>query len=126
MRRVVVTGLGAVTPIGNDIPSYWEGLRSGKNGICPVTRFDTTGFKATLAAEVKGFDPTAYMEPSEVRKTDRFSQYAIAAASQAMADSGLEGKIASERLGVYFGSGIGGFETLAAEHQKLLEKGQWR
>lgn len=126
MRRVVVTGLGAVTPIGNDIPSYWEGLRSGKNGIGPVTRFDTTGFKATLAAEVKGFDPTAYMEPSEVRKTDRFSQYAIAAASQAMADSGLEGKIASERLGVYFGSGIGGFETLAAEHQKLLEKGPRR
>lgn len=126
MRRVVITGLGAVTPIGNDIPSFWEGLKTGKNGIAPVTRFDTAEYKAKLAAEVKDFDPLAYMEKPEVRKTDLFTQYAVAAACQAMQDSGLEGKIASERLGVYVGSGIGGFETLANEHQKLLEKGPRR
>lgn len=126
MRRVVITGLGAVTPIGNDVPSFWEGLKTGKNGIAPVTRFDASEYKAKLAAEVKDFDPLAYMEKPEIRKTDLFTQYAMAAACQAMQDSGLEGKIASERLGVYVGSGIGGFETLANEHQKLIEKGPRR
>ena len=126
MRRVVITGLGAVTPIGNDVPSFWEGLKTGTNGIAPVTRFDASEYKAKLAAEVKDFDPLAYMEKPEIRKTDLFTQYAMAAACQAMQDSGLEGKIASERLGVYVGSGIGGFETLANEHQKLIEKGPRR
>ena len=126
MRRVVVTGMGAVTPIGNDVPAFWEGLKSGKNGIAPVTRFDASEYKATLAAEVKDFDPALYMEKTEIRKTDPFVQYAMAAACQAMEDSGLAGKIAPERLGVYVGSGIGGFQTLAAEHEKLLEKGPRR
>ncbi len=126
MRRVVVTGMGAVTPIGNDVPTFWEGLKSGKNGIAPVTRFDASEYKATLAAEVRDFDPAAYMEKTEIRKTDPFVQYAMAAACQAMEDSGLAGKIEPERLGVYFGSGIGGFQTLAAEHEKLLEKGPRR
>lgn len=126
MRRVVVTGLGAVTPVGNDVPTFWESLKAGKCGIGPVTRFDTTEYKAKLAAEVKDFDPGLYMEKTELRKTDRFVQYAMAAAVQAMEDSGLDGKIAPERLGVYVGSGIGGFETIAAEHAKLLEKGPRR
>lgn len=128
VRRVVITGLGAVTPIGNDVPTFWEGLKTGRNGIGPVTRFDTADYKAKLAAEVKDFDPALYMEKTEIRKTDLFTQYALAAASQAMTDSGLTvgGNMDSERLGVYFGSGIGGFHTLANEHQKLLEKGPRR
>lgn len=128
VRRVVITGLGAVTPIGNDVPTFWEGLKTGRNGIGPVTRFDTTEYKAKLAAEVKDFDPGLYLEKPEIRKTDLFTQYALAAAIQAMTDSGLStgDNIASERLGVYVGSGIGGFHTLAEEHQKLLEKGPRR
>lgn len=128
VRRVVITGLGAVTPIGNDVPAFWEGLKTGKNGIGPVTRFDVTDYKAKLAAEVKDFDPALYMEKTEIRKTDLFTQYALASAVQAMTDSGLSAgdNIASERLGVYVGSGIGGFHTLAEEHQKLLEKGPRR
>ena len=128
VRRVVITGLGAVTPIGNDVPSFWDGLKSGRNGIGPVTRFDTTEYKAKLAAEVKGFDPSLYLEKTEIRKTDLFTQYALAAAAQAMDDSGLQTgrNMESQRLGVYFGSGIGGFHTLAEEHEKLLEKGPRR
>lgn len=128
VRRVVITGLGAVTPIGNDVPSFWDGLKSGRNGIGPVTRFDTTEYKAKLAAEVKGFDPSLYLEKTEIRKTDLFTQYALAAAAQAMEDSGLQTgrNMESQRLGVYFGSGIGGFHTLAEEHEKLLEKGPRR
>lgn len=126
MKRVVITGLGAVTPIGNDVASYWEGLKSGKNGIGRVTRFDVSEYKATLAAEVKDFDPSLYMEKTDIRKSDRFVQYAIAAASQAMEDSGITGKVAPERLGVYFGSGIGGFETFSEEHRQLLDKGPRR
>ena len=126
MRRVVITGMGAVTPIGNDVPAFWDGLKSGRNGIGPVTRFDTTDYKAKLAAEVKDFDPSLYMDKSEVRKSDRFAQYAMAAACQAMEDSALADTVEPERLGVYFGSGIGGFETFAGEHQKLLEKGPRR
>lgn len=128
VRRVVITGLGAVTPIGNDVPSFWDGLKSGRNGIGPVTRFDTTEYKAKLAAEVKGFDPSLYLEKTEIRKTDLFTQYALAAAAQAMEDSGLQTgrNMESHRLGVYFGSGIGGFHTLAEEHEKLLEKGPRR
>ena len=128
VRRVVITGLGAVTPIGNDVLSFWESLKNGKNGIGPVTRFDTTEYKAKLAAEVKGFDPGLYLEKTEIRKTDLFTQYALAAAIQAMNDSGLTvgQNMESERLGVYVGSGIGGFHTLAEEHRKLLEKGPRR
>lgn len=126
MRRVVITGMGAVTPIGNDVPAFWDGLKSGRNGIGPVTRFDTADYKAKLAAEVKDFDPSLYMDKSEVRKSDRFAQYAMAAACQAMEDSALADTVEPERLGVYFGSGIGGFETFAGEHQKLLEKGPRR
>lgn len=123
MRRVVVTGMGAVTPIGNDLPSYFQGLTEGRCGIDFITRFDTADYKVKVAAEVKGFDPLAYMEKSEVRKTDLFVQYALAAAAQAMEDSALTDKIAPERLGVYFGSGIGGMNTLVTEDAKLLLQG---
>ncbi|MBR6106710.1 MAG: beta-ketoacyl-ACP synthase II [Oscillospiraceae bacterium] len=122
-RRVVVTGLGAITPLGNDVESYWDGLKNGRNGIGPITRFDASGLKAQLAAEVKDFNAKDYMDAKEVRQTDRFQQYAIAAASQAIADSGITGQIEPERLGVYFGSGIGGFETFVNEHNNLLNRG---
>ena len=125
-RRVVITGMGALTPVGNNVPAFWEGLLAGKNGIGPVTRFDTAEYKAKLAAEVKGFDPETVLEKPEIRKTDRFVQYALAAAKEAMADSGIIGQVAPERLGVYFGSGIGGFETFDSEHTKLIEKGPRR
>ena len=99
-RRVVITGMGALTPVGNNVPAFWEGLLAGKNGIGPVTRFDTAEYKAKLAAEVKGFDPETVLEKPEIRKTDRFVQYALAAAKEAMADSGIIGQVAPERLGV--------------------------
>ncbi|MBR2916698.1 MAG: beta-ketoacyl-ACP synthase II [Clostridia bacterium] len=126
MRRVVITGMGAVTPIGNDIKTFWDGLINGKNGIDKVTKFDATGFKATLAAEVKDFDPLVAMEKGEARKTDLYTQYALVAAAEAVTDSGIEGTIESDRIGVYVGSGIGGMGTFCEEHSNLLEKGERR
>ena len=126
MRRVVVTGLGAITPVGNDVPTFWASLVAGKNGIGPITRFDTTDFKAKLAAEVKGFDPNLYMEKAELRKSDLFTQYGVAAAVQAVNDSGILDKVAPERLGVYVGSGIGGITTFTEEVIKLHERGPRR
>lgn len=123
MRRVVVTGLGAVTPIGNTVADYWKGLVSGQNGIDTITYFDVTDSKFTLAAEVKGFDPLTRLDKNTVRKTDLFVQYALVAAHEAMEDSGLAGKIDSHRLGVCFGSGIGGFNTLCQEFQNFLDHG---
>ena len=125
-RRVVVTGLGAVTPLGNDVASFWDGLKNGKNGIDTITRFDASGLKATLAAEVKDFNPRDYLEAKEVRQTDRFEQYALVAAQQAVDDSGIKGNIDPDRFGVYFGSGVGGFETFVNEHNTLLERGPQR
>lgn len=126
MRRVVVTGMGTITPIGNDVKSFWDSLVSGKNGIGKLTRFDTTDFKVKLAAEVKDFDPTLYMEKSEIRKSDLFTQYAVASAVQAVSDSDIIGNVAPERLGVYYGSGIGGLVTISDEIWKLNEKGPRR
>ncbi len=125
-KRVVVTGMGVVSPIGNDVKSFWDGLVSGKNGIDKITRFDASEFKATLAAEVKGFDASEYMEKSEARKLDRFSQFALAAAAQAVSESGITDSVKPERFGVYFGSGIGGFDTMVAEHSNLITKGPKR
>ncbi|MDO4553095.1 MAG: beta-ketoacyl-ACP synthase II [Bacillota bacterium] len=123
MYRVVITGLGAVTPIGNDVSSFWKGLLAGKNGIDRISRFDVSQFKHQLAAEVKEFRPLDRLDKTTVRKTDLFVQYALWAAAEAMEDSGLEGAVAPEDLGVCFGSGIGGFETFCQEHQALMEKG---
>ena len=126
MRKVVVTGMGAITPIGNDVATFWSSAVAGKNGIGPITRFDTTDFKAKLAAEVKGFDPNLYMEKAELRKSDLFTQYGVAAAVQAVEDSGILGNVAPERFGVYLGSGIGGITTFTEEVIKLHEKGPRR
>ncbi|MCD7753005.1 MAG: beta-ketoacyl-ACP synthase II [Clostridiales bacterium] len=126
MRRVVVTGLGAVNAVGNDVPTMWANLLAGKHGIARITRFDLTDFKATLAAEVKDFDPLLYMERSEVRRHDLYIQYAIAAADQAFAESGIEGTIDPKRMGCYFSSGIGGMNTMVEEQTKIAAKGPRR
>ena len=125
-RRVVVTGAGAVTPVGSTVPDMWNSLISGKNGIAPITLFDTSDFKVKVAAEVKDFEPLDYMKKIEVNRTDRYTQFALAAAQQAVEDSGIEGKIDPERFAVYLGAGIGGIQTLEAEHTKLMERGPER
>lgn len=125
-RKVVVTGLGAITPVGNSVNEAWESLKSGKCGIAPITLFDTTNHKAKLGAEVKKFDPLAYMEKSETLRTDRYAQFAVAAAAQAVQDSGIVGTVEPERFAVYFGAGIGGIGTFEVEHTKLMEKGTRR
>ena len=122
MKRVVVTGVGVITPLGNDIDTFWKNILDGVCGIDFISKFDTTDFKVKIAAEVKGFDPTDYMEKSDARRSDPFSQYAMAAAVQAMKDSELT-DINPERLGVYVGSGIGGMQTFIAETLKLAEGG---
>ena len=120
MNRVVVTGIGAVTPIGNDAQTTWKGMKSGKNAIGFITRFDTEEFKVKVAAEVKNFDPTLYLEKKEIRKTDLYTQYALAAAAQAVEDSGIIGTVEPERLGVYVGSGIGGMTTFVENCKSCL------
>ena len=122
-RRVVVTGLGAITPVGKNVAETWEALKGGVSGIAPITLFDTTDYKAKLGAEVKDFNPLNYMDKSETLRTDRYTQLALVAAEEAMTDSGIMGQVAPERLGVYMGVGIGGIGTFETEHCKLLEKG---
>lgn len=126
MRRVAVTGLGIISPVGNSVKEFWSSLTAGKCGIGFITKFDTTNYKVKIAAEVKNFDPTCCMKKSEVRKTDLFTQYALAAADQAMNDSGLAGKIDPRRFGVYVGSGIGGMHTIEEETEKLMTRGPSR
>ena len=126
MRRVVVTGMGCVTPVGNDVPTFWESLKQGKCGIGPITHFDTTDYKVKVAGEVKDFDPLQYMEKSELRKYDVFCWYAMAAATQAVEESGIKDTLPPERIGTYFGSGIGGMSTFAEEQKVLMEKGPRR
>ncbi len=122
MRRVVVTGLGAVTPVGNDVESMWTALKNGESGIDYITKFDTDDLKVKIAGEVKNFDPTLYIEKKELRKTELFTQYAVAAATQAVKDSGIENNIEPERLGVYVGAGIGGIGTFV-ENTLGMDKG---
>ena len=123
MRRVVVTGMGAVTPVGNTLAEFWQSLIAGKCGIGEITRFDTADCKVKIAAEVKNFDPLLYIEKTDVRKTDLYAQYAIAAATQAVEGSGIMGKVEPRRFGVYFGSGIGGIDTFVNEDKKFMEGG---
>ena len=124
MNRVAITGLGAITPIGCNIDTVFESLKNGDCGIGKITRFDPAGTKISVAAEVKDFDPETQGIPrGEARRMDLFSQYAVAAAIQAVRDSGIEGKIEPERFGVYVGSGIGGISTMMAECDKLDKKG---
>jgi 3-oxoacyl-[acyl-carrier-protein] synthase II len=116
LRRVVVTGLGALTPIGNTVPEFWDGLLNGVSGAGPITRFDTSKFKTKFACEVKEYDALNFFDRKESRKYDRFAQYAIVAADQAIIDAGLDQfKYDPDRVGVIWGSGIGGLETFLKE-----------
>jgi 3-oxoacyl-[acyl-carrier-protein] synthase II len=115
-KRVVITGVGALTPIGNTLPEYWDGLRNGKSGAAQITKFDTTLFKTKFACELKGFDPEKFMERKEARKLDPFSQYAMVAADEALQDANLPmAEINLDRVGVIWGSGIGGLLTFQEE-----------
>ena len=126
LRRVVVTGLGVISPVGNDVETCWNNLKSGVHGIGPITRFDTTDYKTKIAAEVKNFDPRAYMDNTDVLRSDLYAQYGVAAACQAVEESGVIGTLPPERVAVYFGSGIGGICTFHEEHRKLLDRGPKR
>ena len=125
-RSVVVTGMGAVSPVGNDVQTSWENLISGVHGIGPITRFDTTEYKAKLAAEVKDFDARKYMEKAETLRSDLYAQYALASACQAVEESGVLGTGDPEGFAVYFGTGIGGINTFSREYKKLLDRGPSR
>lgn len=115
-RRVVITGLGALTPIGNSLPAYWEGLLSGTSGAAPITHFDASKFKTQFACELKDFDPLNFMDRKEARKCDRFAQYALVSTDEAIADAGLDfEKEDRDRIGVIWGAGIGGLETFQNE-----------
>jgi len=126
-RRVVVTGVGLLTPLGVGTEASWEAIRAGKCGIGPITQFDASAFSCRIAGEVKGFDPANYIEKKEIKKMGRFIQFAIAAAEFALKDAAL--KVApedAEQVGVYIGSGIGGFEVIEREHLTLLKDGPRR
>lgn len=126
IRRVVVTGMGVISPIGTSVDACWDSMVNGVNGIGPITYFDTTNYKAKLAAEVKDFDPEAYMEKSDVLRSDRYAQFAMGAACQAVEESGVIGTLPPDRIAVYFGSGIGGMSTFSAEYDKLRNRGPHR
>lgn len=124
VRRVVVTGIGALTPIGNTAPAYWENLVKGVSGAAPITRFDASKFKTRFACEVKGFDPLDFIEKREVRRMDAFSHYAIASAEEAIKDAGLvPEKLDVDRVGVIWGSGIGGLLSFQEEVRNYVEGG---
>lgn len=126
-RRVVVTGMGAITPIGNSVDSFWNGLKSKTVGIGPITYFDPADYKVKLAAQVKDFDPKDYMEAKAARRMERFSQYAVAAAKQALDDAGIDmEKEDPYMVGAAVGSGIGSLQAFERDHQKLLERGPGR
>ena len=126
-RRVVVTGMGAITPIGLSVEEFWQNVKKGEIGFGPITRFDTTDYKAHLAAEVKGFEGKNYMDPKAAKRMELFCQYAVAATREAMEDAGLDmEKEDPFRVGVSVGSGIGSLQAMEREHAKLLEKGPSR
>lgn len=126
-NRVVITGMGAITPTGNDVNTFWNSVKEGKCGIGNITAFDTTDYKVKLAAEVKDFDINNYMDKREARRMDKFCQFAMVAAEEAMKDAELDLEaLDRERFGVIVGSGIGGIGTIEEQHQKLIEKGPGR
>jgi len=126
-RRVVITGVGVISPVGNDAKTFWNSLLEGKSGVGPVTAFDASEYPTRIAAEVKDFDPGTYMDKREARRQDRYVQFALAASKMAVADANLEiTPELGERTGVYIGSGIGGLGTWEEQHQILLEKGPRR
>ena len=124
MKRVVITGLGAVTPIGNDVPAMWASLLAGTSGVGRIAAFDPSQLDSQIAAEVKGFDPLAYLSPKEVKRTERFTQFAVAASKQAAADAGV--RVEQEdpfRCGVIIGCGMGSMKLIEDQHQVLMQKG---
>ncbi len=127
-KRVVITGLGVISPVGNDTQSFWQSLKEGKSGVGPITSFDAADFDSRIAAEVKNFDPTQYgISIKDVKRTARFVQFAVAAAKQAVESSGLDlNKEDRNRIGVIIGSGIGSLHTIEEEHKTLLAKGPSR
>lgn len=126
-RRVVVTGLGAITPIGNNVDEFWSSVKAKKVGIAPITYFDTTDYKAKLAAEVKDFDAKQYMDPKAAKRMEQFCQFAVVAAKEALEDAGIDmEKEDAFRVGASVGSGIGSLQSIEREHKKLLEKGPGR
>ena len=127
MNRVAVTGCGIISPLGCGVPAFWRALTAGQCGIGPITRFDAGAYKVRIAAEVRGFDPADHgLDPGEARRMDLFTRYAMAAAREAMAQSGLEGQVDPARLGVNLSSGIGGIDTFYHESEKLLRRGPGR
>lgn len=129
MKRVVVTGMGIVSPVGNSLPEFWQAMKDGTSGAGPITRFDTSEFTTRYAAEVKDFDPKVRIDKREARKMDRFAQYSVYAALEAWEDAGFvpaSGAFDPERLGVILGVGIGGFETIEDSTRTLFEKGPSR
>ena len=125
-RRVVITGCGAISPVGCTVDTLWKNLVNGKCGIDFIKKFDTTDLKVTVAGEVNDFEPLDYIKKNEIRKTDLFTQYALGAAIQAMEDSGVQDHVDPTRLGVYMGSGIGGIHTFITECEKMAAKGPGR
>ncbi len=123
-RRVVITGLGALTPIGNNTEEFWNGIKEGKCGIDEIKSFDISNFKVKLAAELKGYNPEDYFDKREAKRLDKFSQYAMIVAREAWKDSGLDKETENmERVGIIIGSGIGGIQTIETEHEKCMTKG---
>jgi 3-oxoacyl-[acyl-carrier-protein] synthase II len=126
-RRVVITGLGIVSPIGNGRDKFWESLCAGKSGISKITSFDASAFSSRIAGEIRDFDPTVYMSPKDVKRSDRFAQFAVAAACMSLEDANLElDRLDPYRVGCIIGSGIGGIHTIEREHKVLLNKGPTR
>ena len=126
-RRVVVTGMGAITPIGNSVEEFWNGIKEGKTGFGPITYFDTADYRCKLAAEVKDFDPTQYMDKKSARRMEQFCQFAVAAAGQAISDAGLDMEQEDPYMvGCSVGSGIGSLQAMEREYDRLKEKGPGR
>jgi 3-oxoacyl-[acyl-carrier-protein] synthase II len=126
-KRVVITGLGATTPIGNDLDSYWQALLAGKSGVGPITHFDAAQHTTRIAAEVKGFDPVQFMDRKDAKRMDRFSQFAVATSKQALADAQLEiNDLNAEQIGVMIGTGIGGLKVMEDQQEVYLNRGPGR
>ncbi|MEO0455475.1 MAG: beta-ketoacyl-ACP synthase II [Cyanobacteria bacterium P01_A01_bin.114] len=126
-KRVVVTGMGAITPLGNTLDAYWQGLTQGKNGIGAITLFDASNHACRIAGEVKGFDPLTYLDRKDAKRTDRFAQFAIAASKQALADAKLEiTDLNAEQVGVMIGTGVGGLKVMEIQQEIYLNKGPSR
>ena len=124
LKRVVVTGLGAITPLGNTVAQYWQGLLQGQSGIGPITLFEATHLACQIAGEVKGFNPCDYLDRKEAKRMDRFAQFAVCASQQAIADAGIEiNDLNARQVGVVIGSGVGGIKVLEDQQEIYLTRG---